>query len=200
MWQFFVTLWNNSYHDTPWWGIALSLGVTLPFALIVVAWVIEVPLGFLYALFVWNPDRDQKKRREKLQALNQSSHPEIGQAREQYCSSRAAMLQTLQKWQAIYPFSSIAEDADPEQMMRNMERIWGERKMWSPYAFWVLWDNQLVLRTTVPEAACDEFEAQVQCLYQAWDAWMGTVHLCPDTVWDRRTGQHVYDWSTRSRS
>ncbi|MCY0875149.1 MAG: hypothetical protein OWT28_02580, partial [Firmicutes bacterium] len=96
MWHFLVTVWNNSYHDTPWWGIVLSLGVTVPFVLILVAWVIEVPIGFLYALFVWNPERDQRRRREKLRALEQARHPEIGQARERYRISREAMLRTLQ--------------------------------------------------------------------------------------------------------
>lgn len=193
MFHFLLTVWNNSYHDTPWWGIVLSLGVTLPFVLLLVAWVIEVPIGFLYALFVWNPERDQKRRRDRQRAHEQLHHPEIAVARKRYRMSREAMLQTLEKWQQDYPLVSIGEDENPEQMMRNMERLWEERRMWSPYAFWVLWDNQLVLRTSVQKAACEDFEGQVQRLYQDWYSWMCTVNFCAHTIWDRRTQQHVYD-------
>jgi|GEM_PF-3724381 len=194
MWSFLVTLWNNSYHETPWWGIAISLAVTIPFALILVGLIIEYPIGLLYALLIWNPDRDRCKRLAKERAYEHVHRPDIVEARERYRLARTDMLQTLWDLMAKYPFSSVAEDEDVERMMQRMERLWARKGAWSPYAFWVLWDNQMVIRLHFTEEDSETFEGQVHRLYNDWYAWMVTVGFQPRRTWDSRVGDKVYDF------
>ena len=194
MWSFLVTLWNNSYHETPWWGIAISLAVTIPFALILVGLIIEYPIGFLYALLIWNPDRDRCKRQTKERAYERAHRPDIVEARERYRLARTDMLQTLWDLMAKYPFSSVAEDEDVERMMQRMERLWARKGAWSPYAFWVLWGNQMVIRLHFAEEDSETFEGQVHRLYNDWYAWMVTVGFQPRRTWDSIVGDKVYDF------
>lgn len=181
-----MSIWNGLnyilrvyFPDQSIFQVVIELSIPTCIALFLLVWLGQYPAFVIYLILdlFGHDEKVAKKKKAKERALERQRRPDIVKAREQYHAGRKEMIKKLSFLGIKYPFQS--EELSLEGKMRHMESLWERKVTWSPYAFWILRDNQIMIRMHFTDEDCETLESQAARLYNDWYAWMLTVKFQP---------------------